>query len=105
MLFDRFVGGSPLDDHENEILWQHFPRLSQWRSNFRDWVKRKKDELRDIKFSARESPAVWTLKMQKIKIMWDSIPAERRGGGLAELCELLLDKVGLVDNGQIWRIC
>ena len=40
----------------------------------------------------------WILKMQRLKNEWDSLPEARRGGGIEELIEMLLDKVTSEDS-------
>ena len=52
-----------------------------------------KKRVEALKFSASETPEKWSYKMQLLLNMWKRIPADKRGGTIADLSDTLLDKV------------
>ena len=56
-------------------------------------VKVLKKRVEALKFSASETPEKWSYKMQLLLNMWKRIPADKRGGTIADLSDTLLDKV------------
>ena len=52
-----------------------------------------KKRVEALKFSANETPEKWSYKMQMLLDMWKRIPADKRGGTIADLSDMLLDKV------------
>ena len=70
-------------------------------------VKRRKAKIDDLSFSASESPMTWMLivedaaAQERLGEPARLLPEARRGGGVEELIETLLDKVSRVDGGHV----
>jgi hypothetical protein len=79
------------NDHDGYGLWEY---LKAWASSLTPAeVKLLKKRVEALKFSANESPEKWSYKMQMLLDMWKRIPADKRGGTIADLSDMLLDKV------------
>ena len=89
------------NDHDGYGLWEY---LKAWASSLTPAeVKVLKKRVEALKFSASETPEKWSYKMQLLLNMWKRIPADKRGGTIADLSDTLLDKVGtswLPQSGQ-----
>ena len=79
------------NDHDGYGLWEY---LKAWASSLTPAeVKVLKKRVEALKFSASETPEKWSYKMQLLLNMWKRIPADKRGGTIADLSDTLLDKV------------
>ena len=79
------------NDHDGYGLWEY---LKAWASSLTPAeVKVLKKRVEALKFSANETPEKWSYKMQLLLNMWKRIPADKRGGTIADLSDSLLDKV------------
>ena len=79
------------NDHDGYGLWEY---LKAWASSLTPAeVKVLKRRVEALKFSASETPEKWSYKMQLLLNMWKRIPADKRGGTIADLSDSLLDKV------------
>ena len=79
------------NDHDGYGLWEY---LKAWASSLTPAeVKQLKKRVEALKFSANETPEKWSYKMQLLLNMWKRIPADKRGGTIADLSDTLLDKV------------
>ena len=56
-------------------------------------IKSLKKEIAGTTFSARSTPSEWELVMQELYHKWMRIPVGKRGGSVADLSDLLLDKM------------
>ena len=56
-------------------------------------VKVLKRDIQEMVFRANETPAQWELKMQQLYVLWKRIPEAKRGGTVADLSDMLLDKM------------
>ena len=75
------------NDHDGYGLWEY---LKAWASSMTPAeVKLLKKRVEALKFSANESPEKWSYKMQMLLDMWKRIPAEKRGGTIADLSDML----------------
>ena len=54
-------------------------------------VKQLKKRVEALKFSASQTPEKWSYKMQLLLNMWKRVPADKSGGTIADLSDMLLE--------------